>query len=252
MAPALAASLTARQDAPPSAAGFPNTLGTITPVPATYGSLYTSPGAGAVAGIVLGSVVGFLLLLALLYSCCAFGPVADTASSWGAPTAITLRTRAGGRSTRPRGHGRHRSSSRHHTRTRISETVEMRTTSSAPPQIRRASTSRQHHHHHQQQQQQQQRPIVVDGRSPPSEYSDMEEEEIVTMRDGRRRSMSARPIAVPVPAPRAVPESDSEDEVVVVEEHDPHRRRRSSSRRASGGLYRDRDRGRDPRRYSRG
>ena len=44
--------------------GFTNTLGTIVPVPATYGSLTGSPDPGAVAGIVLGSVVGFLLLLA--------------------------------------------------------------------------------------------------------------------------------------------------------------------------------------------
>lgn len=49
-------------------------------IPTTYGSQHTSPQPGVVAGIVLGCVGGFLLFLALLYSCLGWAPVAIPSS----------------------------------------------------------------------------------------------------------------------------------------------------------------------------
>ncbi|CAH0048794.1 unnamed protein product [Clonostachys solani] len=43
-------------------------------IPSTYGGLYNSLNPGVVAGIVLGSVAGFLLLLFICYSALGFGP----------------------------------------------------------------------------------------------------------------------------------------------------------------------------------
>ncbi|CAG9997766.1 unnamed protein product [Clonostachys byssicola] len=43
-------------------------------IPSTYGGLYTSLNPGVIAGIVLGSVAGFLLLLFICYSALGFGP----------------------------------------------------------------------------------------------------------------------------------------------------------------------------------
>ncbi|EKD19685.1 uncharacterized protein L3040_001969 [Drepanopeziza brunnea f. sp. 'multigermtubi'] len=42
-------------------------------IPTTYGSINSGPAPGTVAGIVLGSVGGFLLLLWLIYTCVRFG-----------------------------------------------------------------------------------------------------------------------------------------------------------------------------------
>jgi hypothetical protein len=229
-----------RQSSSAEAGGFPNTLGPISPVPAHYGAMYDSPSPGAVAGIVLGAVAGFLLLLALLWICCAFGPVADTASSWGAPTVsgITLRTRRRGGGDRSPSRSRRRSRSRQrskHRVSRVSETVEVRTTSRRPSaSYQRAAGGEPTY--------------IVDARIPLDHESDTVEG--MAMRRDRRMSTgggSGRPIiAVAPPPPRVIHDSDSEDdEVVVVEEHGRNRRR-STSRRESGA-YRDRD----SRRYSR-
>lgn len=43
-------------------------------IPSTYGGIDSSPNPGVVAGIVLGAVAGFLLLLFLIYTCLGFGP----------------------------------------------------------------------------------------------------------------------------------------------------------------------------------
>jgi hypothetical protein len=85
-------------------------------IPGSYGGLNSSPDPGTVAGIVLGSVGGFLLLLWLIYLCVNFGNP-DTASSYGTASIATRRSR--------------RSSHRHHhkppVRLRATETVEVRT-----------------------------------------------------------------------------------------------------------------------------
>ncbi|KAK0735713.1 hypothetical protein B0T21DRAFT_412315 [Apiosordaria backusii] len=47
-------------------------------IPASYGALYTSLDPGAVAGIVLGSVAGFCLVLWLFYTCINIGNVDST------------------------------------------------------------------------------------------------------------------------------------------------------------------------------
>ncbi|KAK4199637.1 hypothetical protein QBC40DRAFT_328274 [Triangularia verruculosa] len=47
-------------------------------IPASYGALYTSLDPGAIAGIVLGSVAGFCLILWLFYACINMGNVDST------------------------------------------------------------------------------------------------------------------------------------------------------------------------------
>ncbi|KAK1988521.1 hypothetical protein LZ30DRAFT_683786 [Colletotrichum cereale] len=49
-------------------------------VPATYGD-YSDLSSGAVAGITLGAVAGFLLILWMVYTCLNFGRPVDTSSS---------------------------------------------------------------------------------------------------------------------------------------------------------------------------
>lgn len=96
---------------------------TLVVVPAQYGNMGNSPDPGAVVGIVLGSVAGFLLLLWLFYSCVDFGDGGlDGLSSVGTASVLTLRTR---RSSGHRHHHHH-----HHkpapVRLRATETVEVR------------------------------------------------------------------------------------------------------------------------------
>jgi D-alanyl-D-alanine carboxypeptidase len=91
------------------------------PVPTSYGSSSSSPHPGVVAGIVVGSVGGFLLLLFLLYSCLGFGPsiwVQPSRSEYTAASqsVLSFRTRRTSRSRR------------HHSRgPRVTETYEVRT-----------------------------------------------------------------------------------------------------------------------------
>ncbi|KAJ4149484.1 hypothetical protein NW754_000924 [Fusarium falciforme] len=92
------------------------------PVPSTYGNLDNSPHPGVVAGIVLGSVAGFLLLLWLVYVILHRGPVVMVEES-GAPmssvtggdsstfasrSVVTLRSKRGRKSRRPRSNGSRR------------------------------------------------------------------------------------------------------------------------------------------------
>lgn len=104
--------LVARQDAPP-------TQTTTTIIPASYPALSGGPDAGAVVGIVLGSVAGFLLFFWLLWTCVNFGnPPGDVESSFGGTGSLYSR--------RSRRHHHHH----HHHRKRSGsrrETVEVRT-----------------------------------------------------------------------------------------------------------------------------
>ncbi|KAI6716632.1 hypothetical protein PZA11_001779 [Diplocarpon coronariae] len=81
-------------------------------IPATYGSIDSGPSPGAVAGIVLGSVSGFLLLLWLIYTCIRFGAAPSSRSSY--TESVIVRER---RKARP-----YRKARPH----RTSETVEVR------------------------------------------------------------------------------------------------------------------------------
>ncbi|KAK1465899.1 hypothetical protein CMEL01_11891 [Colletotrichum melonis] len=61
-------------------------------VPATYGG-WSSLGAGAIVGITLGAVAGFLLVLWMVYTCLNFGrPVEASSSSHRSPRARVIAT----------------------------------------------------------------------------------------------------------------------------------------------------------------
>ncbi|KAK0391054.1 hypothetical protein NLU13_0556 [Sarocladium strictum] len=156
------------------------------PVPSSYGSASSSPHPGVVAGIVIGSVGGFLLLLFLIYSCLGFGPsvwVQPSRSEYTAASQSVL-------SFRTRRTSRARSARRHASRgPRVTETYEVRT------------------------RERRERPVVVEEppvvveatRAPPpprvvrSEDSEDDEDEIVVLeehspprRKSRRRSSDRR------------------------------------------------------------
>ncbi|KAK3318498.1 hypothetical protein B0H66DRAFT_603082 [Apodospora peruviana] len=94
-------------------------------IPASYGALDSGPDPGTVAGIVLGSVAGFILILYLLYMCINIGngiPTDDVSS------VVTRKSR---RTTHKSSHHHHHSGG---PRPR-SATVEIRTTSRGGPVI---------------------------------------------------------------------------------------------------------------------
>ncbi|RDL35838.1 Uncharacterized protein BP5553_06450 [Venustampulla echinocandica] len=98
-------------------------------IPTTYGSINSGPGSGTIAGIVLGSVFGFLLLLWLFYQCANVG-VASSAESAYTTETVAVRER------RKSHHGgSHRSR-------RASETVEIRSNRSPIRIVREPSTHR--------------------------------------------------------------------------------------------------------------
>ncbi|KAK3323480.1 hypothetical protein B0T19DRAFT_205456 [Cercophora scortea] len=91
-----------------------------TTIPSLYGSLNSGPDPGTVAGIVLGSVAGFILLLWLLYTCINMGNPEVAESSVGTASYVSRKHR----------HSHHH----HHHHGRHGETVEIRATSrSGPP-----------------------------------------------------------------------------------------------------------------------
>lgn len=102
-------------------------------IPSRYGALNSSLAPGAVAGIVLGSVFGFLLLLWLLYSCCAnIGPPVSYRSDYGA-SRVTVDYRSS-RSRGPPRHHKRRHSSRG-ARVYATETTRVRETTTGGPII---------------------------------------------------------------------------------------------------------------------
>ncbi|KAL8338866.1 hypothetical protein RB601_006141 [Gaeumannomyces tritici] len=209
---------------------------TTSTVPGGYHTAGPEP--GAVVGITLGSLAGFLLVLWLVYVCINMGnaprAVTDATSSYGG-TASVVEVRKSSRhrhasaaaARRRSSQSAHRSS-RHHSRRRGS-TVEVRTSTTARG------------------------PIILDdgemsalgggggmGRPPPPPHVErvVVEESTRTARARRMSAGSSLPErGIPVPGPRIVPmdsddSADEEDEVVVIEERSPPPRRRS--RRGSG------------------
>ncbi|KAL8372073.1 hypothetical protein RB595_001730 [Gaeumannomyces hyphopodioides] len=194
------------------------------------GGYHTSgPDPGAVVGITLGSLAGFLLVLWLVYACINMGnaprAVTDATSSYGG-TASVVEVRKSSRhrhasSRRRSSQSAHRS--RHHSHRRGS-TVEVRTSTTARG------------------------PVILDdemsalgggGGRPHVERVVVEESTRTTAARPRRMSAgsSLPERGIPVPGPRIVPmdsddSADEEDEVVVIEERSPPRARRS--RRGSG------------------
>jgi hypothetical protein len=184
----------------------------VTTIPAYYGSLDSGPDPGTVAGITLGSVAGFVLLLWLLYTCINLG---NPSSSTNETSTVVTEGTASVYTRRSNKHSR-RASRRASSRRGREEVVEIRRSrgGGGGPVIVEETVS------------------SVGG---PSEVDRVIIEE-------RRRSVSRPRMSMPrTPPPRRV-ESD-EDEVVVIEEHSPPRRHRSRvrsvERRSSG--YREVD-----------
>jgi hypothetical protein len=175
-----------------------------TAIPAHYGSLHSGPDPGTVAGITLGSVAGFILLLWLLYTCINLGNPSsgsnDTSTVVTEGTASVYTRRRRNRSSRGVGGKR--------------ETVE----------VRRG-------------------PIVVE-EEMSSVGGGVSEVDRVIIEERRRSVSRPRYAHPPPPrrvAPSS-DSGDEEDEVVVIEEHSPPpraRRQRSRVRsveRRSGGF----------------
>ncbi|KAI3532798.1 hypothetical protein CPAR01_10916 [Colletotrichum paranaense] len=98
-------------------------------VPATYGG-WSSLGAGAIVGITLGAVAGFLLVLWMVYTCLNFGrPVEASSSSVYTGTASVVSVR------RQRSKSRHRHRKHRSPRARViaTEEVRVRESVSRPP-----------------------------------------------------------------------------------------------------------------------
>jgi len=92
-------------------------------IPALYGSIDSSPDPGAVAGITLGAVGGFVLVLYLIYICINMGNPSENAES-SVPGSVVLERKS---------HHHHSSAHHHHRRSRGEATVEVRRTSRAVP-----------------------------------------------------------------------------------------------------------------------
>lgn len=178
----------------------------------------SGPDPGTVAGITLGAVGGFLIILWIIYTCINLGnpAIAETTSSYGGTASVVTR--------KSRNHSRtHRHSSRQHSHRRGSR-VEVRTTSTVRPA--RGI------------------PVMVDEMSDLDPRGRPHVERVVVEESTTRRISGSRPppggpaYGVAVPGPRIVhsdDDSSSEDEVVVVEERSrsPPPPRRHHSRRGS-------------------
>ncbi|KAK0643599.1 hypothetical protein B0T16DRAFT_459727 [Cercophora newfieldiana] len=118
---AIAADLLPLQPPTPIA---PRQAATTTPtIPALYGAADSSPDPGAVAGITLGAVAGFLLVLYLVYVCINLGNPPENAESSVTGSVVMERKRTTA----------HRHSHHHHRRSHGEATVEVRRTSRVVP-----------------------------------------------------------------------------------------------------------------------
>jgi hypothetical protein len=177
-----------------------------TTIPAYYGSLNSGPDPGAVAGITLGSVAGFVLLLWLLYTCINLG---NPSSSTNETSTVVTEGTASVYTRR----GNRRRASRRAASRRREEVVEVRRSRGGGGG-----------------------PVIVE--ETVSSVGPSEVDRVII--EERRRSVSRPRMSMP-PPPRRV--EDEDDEVVVIEEHSPPRRHRSRvrsvERRSSG--YREVD-----------
>ncbi|KAK5634552.1 hypothetical protein RRF57_010265 [Xylaria bambusicola] len=171
----------------------PRTLVGADTVPQGYGNAPAGPEPGTVAGIVLGSVAGFLLLLGLIYWCINLGQgprmVEEGSVGGGSASVVSWHSR-------PRGPPR-----RHHRRSRHSPRHEK-------VEIRR----------------ERERERVVPVRVEHDDQIIVEE-----FRSGSRSRSRPRTVSRGPPPPRSVL-SEGDDMIVVEEDHTPPRRRRDSMR----------------------
>ncbi|KAM3499889.1 hypothetical protein MY10362_006892 [Beauveria mimosiformis] len=208
-------------------------------IPTTYHTSDSAPAPGAIAGIVLGSVGAFLLLIALLFSCTGWTPVF---LPWQRQRAVVVdeehhRRRPHKPSHRRRHeHRRRRGGGGGGVATEMYEVRAAAAAAAAPPPHRAPSSSRRSSRPAQMPMAPQPLPLMT----PAVRVSQTH-----TRRGGRHP---------PPPPPPAVVRDDTtetdltEDEVVVIEEHSPPRNK--SSRRSSG--RKSHDSRRDSRRYDRG
>ncbi|KAI0914923.1 hypothetical protein F4824DRAFT_447170 [Ustulina deusta] len=163
-------------------------------VPQGYGNAPIGPDSGTVAGIVLGSVAGFLLLLAFIYWCINIGQ---------GPRMIEEGSVGGGTESVVSWHSRpHGPPRRHHRRSRHSprqEKIEIRRERERPVPVRVEREDQ----------------IIV--------------EEFQTRSRSRSRPRDRSVSRGPPPPPRSVL-SDGGDVIIVEEDHTPPRRRRDSMR----------------------
>ncbi|KAM5348090.1 hypothetical protein ACJ41O_007914 [Fusarium nematophilum] len=211
--------LVARQD-DPSRTSF-------VAVPSTYGAANNSPHPGVVAGIVLGSVAGFLLLLYIVYAILHRGPViipVETSSTTGGAPPPPMSSVTGDSASRSVLSFRSRRERRHR-RPRSSEAASKRTRSRATT-VRSRERSRRRVS-----------PVIVDPPRPEPFIVDPPS------------PLSPSPLSS-VPPPRVVPGStvsglSSDNEIVVEEEHSrspprrPYGQRYSQERYRRETIYRD-------------
>jgi hypothetical protein len=158
-----------------------------------------------VVGITLGSVIGFLLLLYLVYTCLnTNNPNGDTLAE---SEVISVGTASV---------VRERSRSRHHKHRRRSprrETVEIRTRGVGGP-------------------------VIVEDRRAGSRVREVRVEETARYAGV---PVGVRSVSRGPPPPRVVRSDDEDEEIVVMEERTPPKRHRSSRRRSEerGGRYRE-------------
>ncbi|RYP78601.1 hypothetical protein DL769_003162 [Monosporascus sp. CRB-8-3] len=243
-------------------------------VPQGYGNAPSGPAPAAVAGIVLGSVAGFILLLLLAYFCANLGAPRP------GPAMTTVEAASG---SPPSGRSSDRRRSRYAAAALSAASVSVVSRHSRPRAHRRKSRGHHHHHHgkrHRSDSHSRSRsrsPSLVARRrrdtttatvemrrtrSPlaaPASADRIVVEEEVSRGATSRGTSRGPPVPMPMPPPpvgrdRRYHRSDEEDEVVVIEEHSPpphrsrrgsrgHHRRRSNERRSGGadGYYRDVD-----------
>ena len=203
---------------------LPRQASTTTAIPALYGSLDSSPDPGAVAGITLGAVGGFLLVLFLIYTCINMGNPPETAES-SVTGSVVLEKKTTKR------HSHHSHHHHHHDHGhRRSATVEVRRSRVVPAAViveERVSG-------------------VAGGRIIVEEARPRRSTSRSRSRSSGSRSRSRTPSGRRGPGlgPRIVDLGSDEDEVVVIEEHSPPRRRRSRVRsveRRSGAYSSRRD-----------
>lgn len=183
----------------------------VSTVPEGYGRNPNGPDAGAVVGIVLGSIAGFVLLLWIVYWCVNLGnPSADleegSVGGGGSSSVVSYRSRP---HVHRSSHHHSHSSRQYSPRRRTKETIEI---TRRDRSVRRSLS--------------------------PSPARAHDPEQIVVMEEHDRSRSRSRPRAPP---------TDGDDEIVVMEEHTPPRRRdsrsyrRRSSERRSSAQYRDVD-----------
>ncbi|KAM3534462.1 hypothetical protein MY4038_002290 [Beauveria bassiana] len=186
-------------------------------IPTTYHTSDSAPAPGAIAGIVLGSVGAFLLLIALLFSCTGWTPVF---LPWQRQRAVVVEEEHHHhhhrRSHKP-SHRRRREHRRHRGAVDATEMYQVRAAAAPPPQ--RVPSSRRSS-----------RPAHMPMAQPlPLMTPAVRVSQTHTRRSGGGGGGHAPPPAV---VRDDTTETDlTEDEVVVIEEHSP---RRHKSRRSSG------------------